>query len=92
MTMSFRLVVRHSADADIRESMECQTSGEAFALCRRLTRYALQAVEVLDLRTGSALPISSAELEAIAQSERHGRFRTALRAAVNEEPLSASIS
>ncbi len=90
--MSFRLVVRTAAGADICESKDCHAAREGFAQYRRLVRARLEFIEIFDLRDGSARPISSAELEAIVQSEQHGRFRTALRVALVDEPLSASIS
>lgn len=92
MSMSFRITVRTAAGADIRENKECQTVSEAFALYRRLVRARFEFIEIIDLREGSVHAISSAELEAIAQSEQHGRFRTAWRVAVGDAPLSTPIS
>jgi hypothetical protein len=75
--MSFRLTVQLPGSRTLRGYSECAQASEAFTVCRRLAGTRVRVVEILDLRGGDRKAITSAELEAIAQSERHRRHRAA---------------
>ena len=75
--MSFRLTVQLPGSRALRGYSECAQASEAFTVCRRLAGTRVRVVEILDLRSGDRKAITSAELEAIAQSERHRRHRAA---------------
>jgi hypothetical protein len=73
--MSFRLVVRVSGDRGLFGVGEYERASDAFALYRRVTRSRARVEEIVDLRGGGEVSISSAELEAIALRERCRRYR-----------------
>jgi hypothetical protein len=75
--MAFRLTVELPGDRGMRGYSECLLASEAFSLYRHLAGTRVQVVEILDLRDGDRKVITSAELEANAQSERLGKHKAA---------------
>jgi hypothetical protein len=78
MSMAFRLIVRLPGRRGIPGLSECALASEAFSVYRRLAKARVQVEQILDLREGHETPITSAELEAMAQCERHDRHRDAI--------------
>lgn len=73
--MAFRLTVELPGDRSMRGYSECLLASEAFSLYRHLSATRVRVVEILDLRGGDRKVITSAELEANAQSERLGKHK-----------------
>jgi hypothetical protein len=76
--MSFRLLVRFPGRRGVPGYSDCALASEALAVCRRLARSSVQVEKILDLRAGDETPITTAELEAMAQRERVDRHRAAI--------------
>jgi len=82
--MSFHLIVQLPGNSKLRGHSDCSLACDAFPLYRRLARTSVRVVEIFDLRGGERRPITGAELEAIAQQERHQRHRAACRNACRD--------
>jgi len=75
--MSFCLIIQLPGNKKMRGHSDCAEACDAFSLYRRLEKTRVRVIEIFDLRDGDRRIITSAELEAIAQRERHRRHQAA---------------
>ena len=77
--MSFYLTVQLPGGSSTRGYSECTLASDALDLYRHLAKTRVRVIEIFDLRHGERRAITGDELEAIAQKERHERYRIVLR-------------
>ena len=78
MPMAFRLIVRLPGRRGIPGCSECALASEAFSVYRRVAKTTVRVEQILHLREGHETPITSAELEAMAQCEGRDRHRNVI--------------